>query len=231
MTKLSDIKYRDILLRYSIEEINSIVFEKEKTEVNEKCDIGFIFGGVSMIPFRVENGIKLYNQKLVNRLLVSGGVGFQNLDRKNTEAAKMQRYLLEKGIPKRDILVEDSSRSTIENIQNTLQMLKKDYTSEEIPNIKFALISSDFHIRRCLSMFALQMNHFNKDELNNLYSLEQIKDNLNAMATKDGIHDEEIWQTSLAGKKMILQEAISLCMYAKKQKIENLEISRLSKKK
>lgn len=231
MTKLADIKYRDILFHYSIGEINKIVYEKEKVEVKEKCDIGFIFGGVSMIPFRVENGIELYNKKLVDRLLVSGGIGFQNLDRKNTEASKMRRYLLEKGIPEQDILVEESSRSTLENIRNTLQMLKKDYTSEEIPNVKFALVTSDFHVRRCLSMFALQMDNFNQEELDGLYSLEKIKNSLSAFATKDKIHDKGIWQASLAGRKMILQEAISLCMYAKKEKIENLEISDLSLKR
>lgn len=231
MTKLADIKYRDILFHYSIGDINKIVYEKEKVEVKDKCDIGFIFGGVSMIPFRVENGIELYNEKLVDRLLVSGGVGFQNLDRKNTEASKMRRYLLERGIPEQDILVEDSSRSTLENIRNTLQMLKKDYASEEIPNVKFALVTSDFHVRRCLSMFALQMDNFNQEELDGLYSLEQIKNSLSASATKDKIHDKGIWQASLAGKKMILQEAITLCGYAKKEKMENLEIQGLSLKR
>lgn len=231
MTKLSEIKYRDILFHYSIQEINKIVYEQEKVEVKEKCDIGFIFGGVSMIPYRVENGIELYNKKLVDRLLVSGGVGFQNLDRKNTEASKMKKYLLEKGIPERDILVEDSSRDSIENIRNTLQLLKKDYENKEIPNIKFALVTSDFHIRRCLSLFALQMEQFNQEELEDMYSLEQMKNNLSACATKDNIHDKGVWQVSLAGKKMILQEAITLCLYAKKQKMEDLEIPELSLKK
>lgn len=205
--------------------------KKKKVEVKEKCDIGFIFGGVSMIPYRVENGIELYNKKLVDRLLISGGVGYQNVDRKNTEAFKMYRYLLEKGIPKQDILVEDSSRNTIENIHNTLQLLKKDYENKEIPNIKFALISSDFHIRRCLGMFALQMEQFNQKELGDMYSLEQMKNNLSAYATKDGTHDKEIWQNSSAGKKMILQEALSLLWYTRSHKMEDLEIPELSLKK
>lgn len=50
----------------------------------------------------------------------------------------------------------------------------------------------------------------------------KIKNNLNILVIKDKIHDKGIWQASLAGREMILQEAISLCMYAKKEKIENL---------
>lgn len=37
----------------------------------------------------------------------------------------MQNYLVENGIPKKDILVEDKARSTFENIKYSLELIKE----------------------------------------------------------------------------------------------------------
>lgn len=203
--KLSEIKYRDILCGARKEDIDKIVFEKEH-QVEDKCEIGFIFGGISMIPNRVDEGIRLYEEGLINRILVSGGVGFLNADRKVPEAYKMRRYLIDQGIPSKDIIVEDKSRNTVENIENALELLSDEY---DIRKLKFALISSDFHIRRCLGLFAHELGQ---------------KETLFASGVADGKTDIINWGNNLYGARLVLTEAIALSMYAKKGKIEDLEI-------
>ncbi len=52
--------------------------------------------------------------------VVSGG---QGADESNTEAAAMQKYLIDHGVSEDRILIEDRSHNTIENIRNSLALL------------------------------------------------------------------------------------------------------------
>lgn len=83
--KLSNIKYNQIIFANN-NDIEKIVYDKENQILKEKCDIGVVFGGISMIPNRVERAISLYEKGQINRILVSGGIGYLNTDRKNSEA-------------------------------------------------------------------------------------------------------------------------------------------------
>ena len=208
--ELSKIKTSGILFKANNEDIEKIVFDNINNHVTEKCDVGFIFGGTSMIPYRVDEGISLYKSDLINKLLVSGGIGFLNTDRKTPEAYKLRDYLIEHGIPERDIIVEDQSRNTVENIKNALEILSKEYN---VYQTKFALITSDFHVRRCLGLF--------ENILGN-------KDNLMGSAVMDGITDINSWTNSIYGKRLILTEAILLTHYAKQEKIKDQEIKGLT---
>lgn len=209
--KLSNIKYNQIIFANN-NDIEKIVYDKENQILKEKCDIGVVFGGISMIPNRVERAISLYEKGQINRILVSGGIGYLNTDRKNSEANKLKNYLLNKGIPEKDILVEDKSRNTHENIKFFLEILKQEYTLE---NIKLALISSDFQIRRCIALSSL---YFDKEKLF-------------GSGIKDGITDIDNWKKSLYGKRLILTEALLLCYYAKQGIINDIEISKLKLQK
>lgn len=64
-----------------------------------------------------------------------------------TEAEVMQDFLLQKGIPQSDILVEVSSDNTIENIINTSNMIRGLINDgNKIRSITY--VSSDYHIPR-----------------------------------------------------------------------------------
>ena len=209
--RLSNIRYHKIILGNN-SDVEKIVFDKENQELNEKCDIGIVFGGISMIPNRIEQAINLYKNSQINKILVSGGIGFLNVDRNNPEAIQMQEYLLSKGISKNDILVEDKSRNTHENIKFSFKLLEETYN---LNNLKLALITSDFHIRRCIAL--AQSNYIEKK--------------LHGCGVKDGVTDLEHWKLSMYGKKLILTEALLLSYYAKQKLIEDLEIGELSLKR
>ena len=206
--KLADIKYQDILLKCQPDDIEKIVYSGNDV-LTEKCEVGIIFGGISMIPHRVNQAIELYENRQIERILVTGGIGFLNTDRKTPEGIKMENYLLENGVPKRDILVESNSRNSNENIMLSLDILRQEYN---LDRTKIALITSDFHIKRCHEMIARHLNG----------------ENLFNSSVKDGITDIEHWQKSFYGKRLIYQEALLLCYYAKQAKISNLNIEGLS---
>jgi len=209
--RLSNIKYHDIIFG-SDKDIEKIVFDNDNQELQEKCDVGIVFGGISMIPHRIEQAISLYENGLINRILVSGGIGFLNKDRKTPEAIKLKNYLLDKGVSQRDILIEDKSRNTLENILYFLEILKSQY---DLSYTKLALISSDFHIRRCMQL------------LGAYYNIE----NLFGSGVKDGITDFDNWTFSLYGRRIILTEALLLCYYAKQNMITDLDIEGIDLKR
>ena len=63
---------------------------------------------------RIDHAIDLWRRGLAPRIIFTGGFG----DRDTTsEAAVGQRYAIEHGVPPRDILIENSGRSTAESLQ------------------------------------------------------------------------------------------------------------------
>ena len=140
-------------------------------------------------------------------MVLTGGIGFFNKDRNLPEALKMRDYLLKLNIPDSDIIVETQSRNTYKNISLFLQILKKQYNLNETT---FTLITSDFHIRRCMAMVQKLLN-------------EEVL--LFGNGAKDHITDIDSWYTNLYGRRIILQEAFLLCYYAKKGIAKNLELT------
>lgn len=61
------------------------------------------------------------------------------------EAIKMKNLAIEMGILEQDILVEDTSSNSFENVEHAFPLIP-----EKIDSI--ALISSEFHLKRCLAI-------------------------------------------------------------------------------
>lgn len=85
--------------------------------------------------------------KYPNAYIACTGGGTARNDPTSTEAGKMAQWLVEKGIEKDRIIIEDTSLSTVENARNTCNIIEKSY-----PEIKeIAIVTSDYHIKRgCL---------------------------------------------------------------------------------
>lgn len=201
--KLSQIKYYDVL--FSTQDmLTEIVFEKDKQEVLNKCDVGIVLGNEQLYKNRADKGIELYERGLVDKLAVTGGVGIFNKDRKIPEAIKMYEYLLMKGIPESDIFVESESINTRENMVNVLKILDSRYPKIDVKNLRYAVVTSDFHLRRSLGLLS--------NILGNDKDIEGSK-------VMDGVTDIYSWSDSSVGRKTIKQEALMLLYLAKHNKI------------
>ena len=98
-----------------------------------------------LLSNRVDKAIEIYEKCKVKPVIIpSGGKGD---DEKISEAEAMNRYLLEHGIPGENIILEDGSATTRENILNSKEIIY----SREGPK-KTALISSNYHVYRCLRL-------------------------------------------------------------------------------
>lgn len=94
---------------------------------------------------RVDKAIEIYNKCKVKPVIIpSGGQGD---DEKISEAQAMTNYLIEHGVPEEDIIMEDKSATTEENIGNSKAIIDARGGSR-----RTALISSNYHIYRCLRL-------------------------------------------------------------------------------
>lgn len=83
---------------------------------------------------RLDIAYQLYQNKTY-KIIVSGGKG---KDEEMSEASVMKRYLINKGVNEKDILCEEISKNTKENL----------YYSKEIIGRSFIVITSDYHALR-----------------------------------------------------------------------------------
>ena len=100
-------------------------------------------------------------QKYPNAYIICTGGGTASGNSRATEAGQMAKWLIEHGVKEDRIIVEDRSISTEENAMFSMDILKS-----RIPQVNtLALVSSDYHLRRCYVLFeaALALNDWDED--------------------------------------------------------------------
>lgn len=103
-----------------------------------------------LLADRVDKAIEIYEKCSVKPMIIpSGGKGD---DESLSEAEAMAEYLIEKGIPKEHILIEAGSATTMENL-----IYSKEIIDAREGKKKTALVSSNYHIYRCLK-YAKKVN-------------------------------------------------------------------------
>lgn len=92
---------------------------------------------------RVDEGINLYKQGYAGYILMSGGPLAWRL----TNAEWMKKQALAEGVPERAILLQDRSRSTLDDANFSLPIaVKHDFKS-------VILVTSPYHTRRAAAVF------------------------------------------------------------------------------
>lgn len=133
-------------------------------------DVAIVFTGVTkgskspddrvyfnMDADRITHTLQLYNEGKVKRILVSGGLGFQQKT-SSTAAERLRSFLVMAGVPDSDITVEPDAANTYENAVNSAKILK-----EQFPNQRYLLVTSAFHMKRaslCLEAQGISFDKF-----------------------------------------------------------------------
>jgi uncharacterized SAM-binding protein YcdF (DUF218 family) len=92
---------------------------------------------------RINHAINLYQKGRVRKLIFTGGQGNPG---EPTEASAARDYALQSGLPASDILIEDKSHTTYENVLNAKQLA-------DAHGIHTVLIVSDpLHMKRAMTM-------------------------------------------------------------------------------
>jgi uncharacterized SAM-binding protein YcdF (DUF218 family) len=92
---------------------------------------------------RINHAIDLYRQHKVRKIIFTGGQGNPN---EPTEAGAARAYALQSGVPKDDILIEESSHTTFENIVYARQLARDNGLN------KVLIVSDPMHMKRAITM-------------------------------------------------------------------------------
>ncbi len=118
--------------------------------VNElvKSDAAIVLGAAAwnekpspVFEERIRHGIWLYKNGYVDKLIFTGGKG-KNSDYSESSVAK--KYALENSVPSKDILIEEKSTITQENILYASEIVKENNFSKVI------IVSDPLHMKRAM---------------------------------------------------------------------------------
>lgn len=209
--KLSDVSYLKALF-YNKDLIEKIVYLNCDND-NKHTDIGLVFGEISQ-NYRLDRALELYKGGFIDKILLSGGIGKLSTEKHYTDVDYMISYLNSIGTSKdifRDIIVENQSRDTNENIINSLKIVGKSANS-------YTLISSDFHLRRCTGLFTYNLDKFDLPAVFNLCT------------ATDGFTDINSWRNCKKSQLIIYKELLSLICHINSGKMYDEDLLDISPK-
>ncbi|MBX4189042.1 YdcF family protein [Candidatus Parcubacteria bacterium] len=108
----------------------------------ENADLIYVFGGIGEAA--VKEALKLKNEGYAPKILFSGKKASYMADVEITEAEKYAEIAIEAGISKEDILIENESVNTPENIVNSAKLL---HSLNFLPK-KVIAVSLPYHMKR-----------------------------------------------------------------------------------
>lgn len=194
------------------EQIDNIVYSNIEDD-KLPSEFALVFGNNMLLKQRVNTSVDAYKNERVKKLIFMGGInGVSNQDNSTVaEAIKMKELALSLGVKEDDILVDDTSNNTFENVENAMKLLPTNITHVSI-------ITSEFHLKRCYAI--LKKNYPNIS--------------VTMIPSKDGFSDKDNWFLSdnswNSGRSLATYEAHLLVRYAKEKKIYDLEVENFNKR-
>ncbi len=194
------------------EQIDNIVYSNIDDD-NLPSEYAFVFGNSMLIKERVNTSVDAYKRGRIKKIIFMGGAnGVSNQDNSVIpEAIKMKELAVSLGVNEDDILIDDASNNSFENVENAMKLLPNDVNH-------ISIITSEFHLKRCYAI--LKKNHPNIA--------------VTMISSKDGFSDRDNWFLSdnswNSGRSLATYEAHLLVKYAKENKIYDLEIKEFNKK-
>ena len=96
-----------------------------------------------MLKARVDHAVFLYNSGTVKKLIMTGGRSEHGT---MPESVAAMKYAIKKGVRSEDILIDEMSHYTIDNMENAKEIMKKE-------ELKTALIvSTPLHMKRAVML-------------------------------------------------------------------------------
>lgn len=130
-----------IMMMYTLTSwINLVNIKTKKLDYVVVLGAGLMGKRVTLLlAARINRGIEVYRRNPGSKIIMSGG---QGPDEEIPEAVAMAKYAEEKGVPKKDIIVEDKSKTTRENLIFSHKLMK--------PDSRFAIVTNSYHVYRVL---------------------------------------------------------------------------------
>lgn len=135
-----------IYIAANIISIWSFSFKDQKYESDAAIILGASTANGEVSPVyqeRINHGIQLHREGYVSKLIVTGGIGEGN---SQSDADAARQYAMKHGIPETDIILETTSTTTQENLENSKLIMDQYQYSTVI------IVSDPLHMRRAMRL-------------------------------------------------------------------------------
>ncbi|WEG14549.1 YdcF family protein [Pullulanibacillus sp. KACC 23026] len=107
-------------------------------------DCIFVVGSSKALQYRLPKAVELYQQGRAGKLLFSGGMRWE--EGGLPEALTLKNEAIALGVPETDILIEDGSLNTLENVVASLLVLDRAFHLYAIKRL--LVVTTSYHMRR-----------------------------------------------------------------------------------
>lgn len=119
-------------------------------DTGEAADCAIVLGSTKAAEYRVPVAADAYHAGRVEKIMLCGGVLKAFPGGRCSEAEHMRKAALELGVPEEDIILENSSQNTIENILFALIELQRAFWLNNVHSV--LLVTTAYHMRRSLTI-------------------------------------------------------------------------------
>jgi DUF218 domain len=168
-------------------------------------DCIFVAGSSKAVRYRLPKAVELYKQGRAGKILFSGGVKWPGNE--HTEALELKKEALSLGVPEKDILTEDLSLHTLENVLASLLVLDREFHLHNIRSL--LVVTTSYHMRR----LHLTLKTYMPDWIS--FTLCPVDDDNT---------NEDNWFLSETGVKRVKGETAKLIRYVKQGALEDKDV-------
>lgn len=142
---VSKIKKEDL----TPEVIDKLLFQGLE-DSNENADCIIVLGSMKASKYRIPVAVDAYHADRSKKLLLCGGKSRNFPSGTYSEAEHMRKTALELGVNEKDIILENTSQNTIENILYSLVELQRSFWLNKIHSV--LLVTTAYHMRRSMAI-------------------------------------------------------------------------------
>ena len=139
-----------LILLVAVGLLASRIYSYSSVRSDGPADAAIVLGaavwGTQVSPVfeeRINHGIDLYQNRKIRKLIFTGGQGDSN---EPTESSAARLYALQRGIPAADVLIEQQSQTTYENLLYAKQI------ADAYGLRKVLIVSDPLHMKRAVAM-------------------------------------------------------------------------------
>ena len=133
----------------TIEVIDRLLFQGlEDTGENADCII--VLGSIKAAKYRVPVAVQAYKAGRARKIMLCGGKVREFPDGNYSEAKHMRQAALALGVAEEDIIMENQSQNTVENILFALIELQRSFYLNHVHGV--LLVTTAYHMRRSLAI-------------------------------------------------------------------------------
>ena len=119
-------------------------------DTGECADCILVLGSIKAAQYRVPVAVEAYKAGRASKIMLCGGKLREFPTGRYSEAEHMRQAALELGVREEDIILENSSLHTVENLRFALEALQQTLGLDRLQRV--LLVTTAYHMRRSLAL-------------------------------------------------------------------------------